>query len=380
MRHSRPLRGLVVAGSMALAATTLSATAAVPATALALSPQAAACVDGHSDAAANARVRQGSKQAEPKPFKGTGEEYANLADSATLAAASTVVPTYFHVVLPAAEKDNGSTAAEDRMTTMVNAQLDVLNEAYAGRTGADRLGAHAVLLRPREDRLRLQRRLVRRGARRVEREMKAATRVGGKDTLNIWTANIGQDLLGWATFPTKRLSTDDGVVILDESMPGGTAGKYALGDTLPHEVGHWLALYHTFQGGCNGKGDRSPTPPAEAAAAVRLPGGRRLLPEGTGRRPDPQLHGLHAGLLHVPVHRRPGRSHERRLDAVPRELIEARTHAPRTPGQAAAWPGVRASGPGASERVAERLEVGGVHLGDLVAGGGGVVVAVAAVG
>ena len=282
MRHSRPLRGLVVAGSMALAATTLSATAAIPATALALSPQAAACVDGHSDAAANARVRQGSKQAEPKPFKGTGEEYANLADSATLAAASTVVPTYFHVVLPAAEKDNGSTAAEDRMTTMVNAQLDVLNEAYAGRTGATASAPTPFSF----DLVRIDFAyndawygVVPGG---VEREMKAATRVGGKDTLNIWTANIGQDLLGWATFPTKRISTDDGVVILNESMPGGTAGKYALGDTLPHEVGHWLALYHTFQGGCNGKGDSVADTAAEAQPQFDCPVGADSCPKAPG--------------------------------------------------------------------------------------------------
>ncbi len=261
MRHSRPLRGLVVAGSMALAATTLSATAAVPATAVAMSPGAKACDD--SGAAAAARVRQGSKKSEPAPFKGTGEDYATLTDAATLTAGSVTVPTYFHVVLPAAEENNGS-RAEDRLTRMVNSQLAVLNEAYAGRRGKTASAAtpfrfalqgidfayndawYAVV--PGKD----------------EREMKAATRIGGKESLNIWTANIGDDLLGWATFPKSSLDPSDGVVILDESMPGGTAGKYALGDTLPHEVGHWLALFHTFQGGCNGPGDQVADTAAEA--------------------------------------------------------------------------------------------------------------------
>ncbi|HSF35140.1 MAG TPA: zinc metalloprotease [Nocardioides sp.] len=276
MHHSRPLRGLVMAGAMALVATTLSATAAVPATALAPSPKAAECVDGHADEHADenatARVRQGAKANEPKPFAGTGEQYFVLDNSATLAAASVSVPTYFHVVLPAAEASNG-TAAEDRLTTLVNSQMSVLNEAYAGRTGTESSAASPFQFQLQGIDFSYNDAWYGVVPGNVEKEMKAATRVGGKDTLNVWTANIGDDLLGWATFPTKKLSSNDGVVILDESMPGGTAGKYALGDTLTHEVGHWLALYHTFQGGCRGQGDQVADTPAEAGPQFNCPVG-----------------------------------------------------------------------------------------------------------
>ena len=55
---------------------------AIPATAVAISPRAAECADGHADehgdTAANARVRKGAKANEPKPFSGTGEQYLNL--------------------------------------------------------------------------------------------------------------------------------------------------------------------------------------------------------------------------------------------------------------------------------------------------------------
>jgi len=83
--------------------------------------------------------------------------------------------------------------------------------------------------------------------------------------VNCYTANLAEDLLGWATWPEdyqidKKL---DGVVVHYQSMTGGTMDRYNLGGTLLHELGHWLGLLHTFQGGCDGINDGVKDTPAQ---------------------------------------------------------------------------------------------------------------------
>ncbi len=138
-----------------------------------------------------------------------------------------------------------------------------------------------------------------------ERAMKDALHRGDASDLNIYLTTAGS-YLGWSYFPSgyKAHPTIDGIVIDWASLPGTStlyAGKYDLGKTATHETGHWLGLYHVFQGGCNNWGDYVDDTPPQLDGDARVPGGPGQLLRARARL-DPQLHGLLLRLLLQRVH------------------------------------------------------------------------------
>ncbi|KAK0569257.1 hypothetical protein OC861_001072 [Tilletia horrida] len=102
-----------------------------------------------------------------------------------------------------------------------------------------------------------------------ETEMKIALHKGGPGDLNVYTAQL-TGYLGYTTVPEAYASQpkNDGTILDYRTLPGGPWGKAnSLGRTATHEFGHWLGLFHVFEGGCDGKsGDYvDDTPPQKAS-------------------------------------------------------------------------------------------------------------------
>jgi hypothetical protein len=173
------------------------------------------------------------------------------------------IPVWFHVINKGTGIANG-----DIPQSQIDDQMAVLNAAYANTpftftlAGVDRTtNATWYTMAPGST---------------AEKNAKAALRKGGAETLNLYSAKPGGGLLGWATFPSNYQAQpkQDGVVILYSSVPGGNSAPYNEGDTGTHEVGHWLGLYHTFQGGCKNPGDSVSDTAMEKSAAYGCPVGR----------------------------------------------------------------------------------------------------------
>lgn len=200
------------------------------------------------------------------------EVEARLAAFKPLITASHVIPVYVHRIY------RTGAASENVTNAQITNQIAVLNAAYA----ASSFSFSLVSI----DNTTNSTWYTSSGG-SSETAMKNALHQGGSNALNLYLNNMGGGLLGWATFPWSYASAPlkDGVVCLYSSLPGGTAAPYNLGDTATHEVGHWMGLYHTFQGGCNGSGDSVSDTPAEKSPAFGCPTGRNSCPSKAGSDP-----------------------------------------------------------------------------------------------
>lgn len=188
------------------------------------------------------------------------ERAARLAPEAT----GGTINVYFHVINKGTGISNG-----DVPSSQITSQINVLNAAYAS-TG----WSFNLVATDRTTNTTWYNGCY--GNSSTESQFKNALHQGTADDLNIYSCNPSSGILGYATFPSSYSSSPklDGVVVLYSSLPGGSAVPYNLGDTATHEVGHWMGLYHTFQGGCNGSGDLVSDTAAERSPAYGCPSGR----------------------------------------------------------------------------------------------------------
>ncbi len=161
----------------------------------------------------------------------------------------------------------------------VRRQLAVLDDAYAAGQSAEsaatrfsfRLASFERVLNNRWHRAAM--------GSKEDRQMRRSLHRGDAADLNLYllspTDPTRQNVvLGWSSSPWQvdgdvRL---DGVTAHQESLPGGSLMSYDRGDTVVHEVGHWLGLLHTFEGGCSEQNDLVEDTPAEAEPSTTCEG------------------------------------------------------------------------------------------------------------
>jgi hypothetical protein len=288
--------------SMHLSRRAVAALGGAAALVLTLTSPAAASVDSGASAVVcdpgsdALRLRPGATAVDPSSVAQAGAQAQDaLALDATLDAArarpvlppgSETIKTVFHVITAKAL----TPAERARKEKMIAAQVKVLNDAYSGTGAAAPSGDTPFRFKRVATTWTVNKAWADMSNEQAEIAAKKALHRGDASVLNIYVANLSGGLLGYAYFPEADWGPDlyiDGVVILDESMPGGTVAPYNQGDTATHEVGHWLALFHTFDNGCMFPGDHVSDTPYEAEPAFECAAdaGRDTCPGKPGKDP-----------------------------------------------------------------------------------------------
>jgi PKD repeat protein len=176
-----------------------------------------------------------------------------------------IIPVVFHVIHMGGPENISKAQIED--------QIRILNEDFS-RTNPDTVNTREIF-KPIAANPNVEFRLAKldpqgnctEGINRVysaltnnaDDAVKALSYWNSTRYMNVWVVNsIDNDgepglILGYAQFPGFGGAATDGLVVRADRI--GSIGFAVSGDrgrTLTHEVGHWLGLAHTFQGGCTG--------------------------------------------------------------------------------------------------------------------------------
>lgn len=177
------------------------------------------------------------------------------------------VPVVFHVVY-------GSDGTGNVSDTQINQQIAEMNQNFAGGESSAAANTEFQFTLQATRRWQNDAWFNDPDSASGEAAMKSATHEGDAGVLNIWSTNTSY--LGYATFPSWYAADPelDGVVIQWGSLPGGPITNFNLGKTASHETGHWLGLYHTFQGGCSKNNDYVTDTPAQRTSTSGCPAGK----------------------------------------------------------------------------------------------------------
>lgn len=156
-----------------------------------------------------------------------------------------VIPVAFHIIL-------NSNGEGDISTDQIDAQVEHMTGAYSDQGIEFILGSVDYTVNDNWFYLSGD----------YEEEMKSTLAIDPAHNLNVYSANLQNNLLGWAQFPWwyDENSYMHGFVMHYGSFPGGYIENYDEGDVAVHEGGHCFGLYHTFQGGCSGGDEVEDTP------------------------------------------------------------------------------------------------------------------------
>jgi hypothetical protein len=281
------LAALALAAGPVLSATPADAVVARPGTVVARPSALAGCVTGtakpvgryaHDPATVSTAVQakvQGQLNAETTALKAGAERTAarefvqgRVAATVPVLPAQIHVPVVIHIIHGTHKKDRNVSRPAARNL------FRILKAGYAGKEDPTMTPTGVIFRLAKVTVSRNDSWYHARPNTRADKQMKRKLHRGKTNMLNIYLNNVEEPdgaLLGFSRFPwaVARQPKLDGITINVASMPGGKAHGYNLGDTVIHESGHWLGLFHTFQGGCEPPGDGVADTPAEAEPSFK---------------------------------------------------------------------------------------------------------------